>query len=227
MQGLRPKVRLAVALGALAAICCVGVAAATVTVYTNDFSKKGEFKELRKTGGKHCDSNYRGKKEVARLKVSHAPEVCGFEPPVAGDNPQPDHIFQAQGKLAKSTKKQARKKAFLFVEARVGGKAFYELRIFPKTHKFKLKRVPSGGAFPMGGTDNKVHGVGDKNKLRLRVIGNDIKGIVNGKTVASVTDANANQVKGKKLEFGAGNTSKTNKPTEAIFNSVRLGVPNA
>ena len=227
MERFRPRSRRLAALAALAlAVAFAAVAVADVTVYKNDFSKKEEYKDVKASGGKHCDRSYRKHDEVFRAVVEKAPESCAYKPPVQGSGSQPDHRFQAQGKVLSSTGKSARKKAYLSISVRVGGGDRYELRVFPKTQEYQLKREPTGSGFPVDGSSSQIKGIGERNELRLQAYGNDVKALVNGNEVASVNDGNVGQVDGAKVEFGLGNTGSSKKDTEGTFDKLKLAVPN-
>jgi hypothetical protein len=226
VHGRRSRFRLLLALLALALLGVTAVALASVTVYKNNFSTKAKFGQIERGHGKHCDRNYRKGKAVLRVVVKRGPESCSLTPPVAGDNEQPDHIFQLEAKVLSSTPKQARKKSFLMAAVRVGGGGRYALRVFPKTHKFELTRQPSAGGFPVEGTNGDIEGIGKRNTLRIQAIGNQIKALVNGTNVASVTDPNPGELSGVRLEFGAGNNASTRKKTQATFDNLKLAVPN-
>jgi hypothetical protein len=220
------RLRLLIALTALVLLGAGAIALASVTVYSNDFSSKHEFGEIERGHGKHCDRNYRAGKEVLRAVVTRSPETCSLMPPVFGDAPQPDHIFQFQGKILTSTPKKYREKAFLLAAVRVGGGGRYELRVFPKTHKFQLSRRPNAAGFPVEGMSADIEGIGKRNKLRIQAIGDQVRALVNGTNVGSVVDPNPGQLEGTKMEMGVGNKRSGHKKTEATFDRVRVEVPN-
>ena len=72
----------------------------------------------------------------------------------------------------------------------MGGGQRYELRVFPKGREFALRREPGGGGFPATGSDPEIGRIGELNRLRLTVIGSNVKAHVNGKKVADVNDGN-------------------------------------
>ena len=49
---------------------------------------------------------------------------------------------------------------------------------------------------------------------------------MNGTQLAKVTDSNAGQVDGRKLEVGVGSTRRSNKQVVATFDNLKLLVPN-
>ena len=141
------RIRLAVALvAALALALGATVALAGVTVYTNNFSRKSQVKQLKHADGKRCEKRWRRKARSMLIEVKKGPGACGYRPPVEGDSDGPDHDFQAKGKLLRATPKGIRGSAYLAIAVRSGNSSRYELRIFPKKHKYELRRAPAGGA---------------------------------------------------------------------------------
>ena len=153
------------------------------------------------------------RRRACGCEVKKGPGACGYRPPVEGDSDGPDHDFQAKGKLLRATPKGLRGSAYLAIAVRSGKSSRYELRIFPKKHKFELRRAPSGGGggFPETGQSRAIKGVDKPNVLRLKAAGNKVTARVNCTKVAKVTDSNAGQVGGRKLEVGVGSKRSTNK----------------
>ena len=213
----------AVALGLAAA-----VAAAGVTVYKNNFSSSAEGKELRHSRGKHCKKRWRDKAKSVRAQRNRGSGICGYRPPVEGDSAGPDHDFRAKEKLLKATPKGLRGSAYLALAVRSGKGSGYELRIFPKRHRFELLRFPSGdgGAFPAQGRSGAIKGVNKPNRMRLMAVGNRVTARVNGTRLARVTDQDAAQVDARKLEVGVGSTRRSDKQVVATFDNLKLLVPN-
>jgi hypothetical protein len=215
-------------LAALAAVSIVAAAAlAGVTVYKNDFSSKSEAKQLRHAEGKHCDKTWRRKAGSVRVDVTKGPNLCGYRPPVQGDTPGPDFDFQAKQKLLKATPRGIRDGVYLVLEVRSAKNTAYQLRVFPKKHKFELVRKPSGGGsgFPAKGKSNAIKGTNKPNVLRLSAVGNKVVAKVNGKKVARVTDSNAAEVSGRNLEVGVGNRKSTTKRASGTFDDLKVQVP--
>jgi hypothetical protein len=215
----------------LAALAALGIGAATalagVTVYKNNLSSKHEAKELRHAEGKHCDKTWRRKAESLRVDVNKGPNLCGYRPPVQGDTSGPDLDFQAKQKLLKVTPKGIRDGAYLVLEVRSAKNTGYQLRVFPRTHKFQLVRVPAGGGsgFPAKGTSNAIKGVNRANVLRLSAVGDKVTAKVNGKKVAGATDSNAAEVSGRSLEVGIGTKKSTPKQTSGTLDDLKVQVP--
>jgi hypothetical protein len=218
-----------VALAGALALC--GALAATalgfVNVYVNPFSKRGEVRQVSLVkGGKHCDRDFLKKRGVMEVNVKSGPGACIYKAPVQGDSSRPDHRFEAQGRILKSTNSRIRDDAYLSIAVRVGGGDRYELRVFPKGRDFVLRRQPGGAGFPANGSNSEIGTPGQLNKLRLTVIGNRVRAHVNGAEVADVTDANANSIKGRKVEFGVGTQANTGKDTDGNFTKLTLSVPD-
>jgi hypothetical protein len=229
-MGPRRRTRPAVVL--LAAATALGLAAAValagVTVYKNNFSSRAEAKELRHSSGKHCAKRWRQKAKTVRAQRNRGSGACGYRPPVEGDTAGPDHDFRAKEKLLKATPKGIRRSAYVAVAVRSGKSSGYELRIFPKRHKFQLHRVPSGGGagFPAKGRSRAIKGVNKPNVVRLKAAGNKVTARVNGTRLAKVTDSNAGQVDGRKLEVSVGSKRRSSKDVVATFDNLKLLVPN-
>jgi Domain of Unknown Function (DUF1080) len=228
-MGTSLRTRPAVAL--LVALLVLGLAAATalagVTVYKNDFSTKGEVKELKKAGGKHCRKRLRKKAKTALITSKKGPVVCAFSPPVQGDSEQPDHVFSAKVKLLKDTPKSVRRNSYVAIDVRAGKNSGYELRVFPKKHRFGLRRFPNGGGsdFPASGKSKAVKGVNKANVLRLKASGAKVIALVNGKKVAKATDSDPGGVNGRKVEVGIGRKGKSSKPLLVTVDDLKLQVP--
>ena len=222
------RTRLAVVL--LAAVLALGLAAAAlagVTVYTNNFSGRAEAKQLKHTEGRHCDERWRRRARSVLVEVKKGPGRCGYRPPVEGDAPGPDHDFQAEVKLLRATPVGIRRSAYMAVAVRSGKSSRYELRIFPKKHKYELRRTPAGGGggFPTKGKTRAIK-VNKPNVLRLKAVGNTITARVNSKKVAQVTDSNPGQVDGRRLEVLVGNKRRTHKDVVASLDNLKLQVPS-
>jgi hypothetical protein len=198
-----------------------------VDVYVNPFSKRGEVRQVSLVkGGKNCDRDFLKKRGVMEINVKSGPAACIYKAPVQGDSAHPDHRFEAQGRILKTTKTAIRDDAYLSIAVRVGGGDRYELRVFPKGRKFVLRRQPGGAGFPVNGTDPAIGTPGQLNKMKLTAIGNRVTAHVNGARVADVNDANASSIKGRKVEFGVGTRANTGKDTDGNFTKLKLSVPD-
>ena len=226
MHRLRPRISLLAVLVVIAAAGAAAVALASVTIYKNDFSKHGQVKQMKHSRGKHCKREFLKGSKAMGIVVDKAPETCAQSPPVVGDRPRPDHTVQVKAKILKGTPKGIRKRAFVMAGVRVGSGDRYEFRVFPKTKDFQLIRKPGSAAFPIDGHERKINGIGERNKLTLQAKGAHIKAKVNGKTVASIDDPAPKEVKGTKIEVGAGSKAHSHKNTSASLDKLRVTVPN-
>src|SRR3954451_8109218 len=106
MRRLPNKRPILTVLGAAGALCLAAfavVALANVTIYKNDFSSKGEAKEMKLGEGDKCVAEWSKHSEALKVKVKKGPDTCGYRPPVQGDDSQPDHDFRAKLKISKQT----------------------------------------------------------------------------------------------------------------------------
>ena len=215
---------------AAAALLGFGVAAASgaVTVYNNDFSSRGDYREIKKSGGgKRCDRNWRKKQQAMRAAVKRSPTTCSFRPPVEGDRELPNHDVTVDGKILAKTPKSMRGGAFLELTIRAGGGGVgYSLRVFPEKKRYELTRGPRGSGFPARGKSNAIKKTNKRNRLRLIGAGAQVRAVVNGKEVARVTDDNPGQVTGRKMRFAIGSTKKKSKPVVGTFKKVAVAVPD-
>ena len=225
MSFKRPRIVLATALAVL------GVGAATavaeVTVYENDMSSQGDFREiLRAGGGKRCDKKYREKSKVMLASVKKSPTTCSFRVPVQGDDELPNQSVSVDGKILKETPKSVRAKAFIEATVRAGGSnTGYSFRVFPEKKKFEVRRGPSGGGFPKSGKSDAIKKTNERNRIEIIATGAQITAVVNGKQVAQISDSNPGQVQGRKVRFAIGSQSKKNKATVGTFKRVAVSVP--
>jgi hypothetical protein len=212
------------------ALAVAATAIAGVTVYENDFSSRGEFSEIGKSGGKACDRSYRKKSGSMRASVERGPVTCSFRPPVQGDSELPNHVVKVDGKILESTPNSVRGGAFIEVSLRAGGGGVgYMLRVFPEKKRFELIRGPEGGGggFPAQGRNPNIKPVNKRNKLRLTATGGEITAAVNGEQIATVTDDDPGQVPGRKVRFGVGGEKQSGKDVGAVFRRVSVGVAGA
>lgn len=205
-----------------------GVALAAVTVYENDFSSRGEYREAANSGGgKRCDRNYREKSKSMVASLTRGPGTCSFRPPVSGDREQPDHEAILDSKILKRTDKAVRDGAFIELSVRSGaGGVGYALRVLPKRKRFFLLRTPGGAEFPAEGKSSAINGINERNQLRLIATGARIRGFVNGEEVASVSDPGPGEVTGRKLRFAIGGQKGKRGKVVGTFKRVALAVPS-
>jgi hypothetical protein len=218
----------ALALVAVGAALLAATAVAGVTVYTNSFKNKTDFKEVKHAEGKHCKKKRRKKAEKFVVTASKGKTVCGYRPPVEGDGDAPDHYFQATEKLAKHTPERVRDHVYTGVAVRSANDVGYELWVFPSERKFRLARLDGGSqpTFLAKGKNKAINGVRKANRLGLKADGSEISAKVNGKRVAKTVDHNAGKVDGRKVELLLGYKKKRSKAVSMIVDDLKLQVPN-
>ena len=226
------RLRNRIALAALTTAVLTAALAATalaVTVFAVDFSSRGEYEQIKRSGGgKACDRRYREKQETMLVSVKKGSTTCGFKVPVQGDSELPDHQLTVDTKVLKTTPKSARGGAFAELELRAGGGGVgYTFRVYPEKGRYELRRGPRGGGsgFPAEGKSNAIKGVHKRNKLTLIADGSRITVLANKKELASVQDRDPGQVTGRKVRFGIGNAKDSGKDVIATVKSVAVGVP--
>jgi hypothetical protein len=208
--------------------CCAAAATAFgfVQVYGNNFPNKPSYREIKPiTDSDECARDFMESRHAMRAQTKAGPRHCRYRPPAQGSGPQPDHRFDAIGKILKATPSEIRTDAYLSMSVRVGAGERYELRIFPKDKTYELRRKPGGPGFPSAGPNNAIRPIDEANRMRLLVEGARVRAFVNGTMLADITDAQPGELHGAKVEFGVGSERNTNKPTIALFDGLKLSVP--
>lgn len=220
------RFRITTATVVLVLLAGAGLATAAVVVYSTAFKSKREFKEVRKfEGGKQCRKFWRAKKTFG-VEVKKGPVQCDFRTPVTGDAKEPDHQIDATAAVLKSTAKRVREDAYVGVAVRADESSRYELRVFPHSGDWELRRRPGGQGFPLEGTEQGIGGIGERNKLKLRAFGDRVTAIVNDVTlVDQVRDQRPGDLNGRKTLLVAGSAAKSGKEAKGYFRNVRVSVP--
>lgn len=227
MHGLRSRSWIGALLGAVLVMGALGaVAFATVIVYQNPFADRGDVRELKKQGGKACMREFSRTHNRLVVIAKRAPKNCPLRLPVAGDQPRPDHAIKVEAKISKDTPKSVRRRAYVAVSLRVGGKSGYELRIFPKRGRFELRRTPNGSGFPDEGRHRAIRGIGKTNTLRLQAFGRRIVAGVNGTQLASMMDSSPGRIDGRRIQIALGNRGDSRKNTKGGFDGLQVAVPD-
>ena len=212
------RLKITTAVIALVIVAGAGVAAATVVIYSNDFSSRKEEHAIRERSG-------RDKKSFG-IEVRSGPLQCDFRTPLSGDAKEPDHEIEAAATVLDSTSKGARRDAYVGVALRADKSSRYELRVFPDTRAFELRRRPDGGEFPIMGTSAAISRTGKENKLKLRAFGDTITALVNKtRVVPEVVDPNPDELNGRNTLIVAGHGGSSGKSVEGSFRDVRIRLP--
>ena len=212
---------------ALATLAVSALAWGVVRVYSNDFSSRGEFREIRKlTGGKQCKKAHEAGERFA-TSVGRGPKECIYRTPVQGDGSGPNHEVEARVKLNKVTSSKIRKRVYLGIGVRAARRAGYQLRIYPQRQKWELHRTGGGDGFPVKGKLSKIKKAGKSNELRLRAFGNKVSAWVNGERVVKAkVDRDAAAVNGQLTTLLIASTKKTRKRAKGSFDDYRVKVPD-
>jgi hypothetical protein len=223
---LEMRLKITTAVIALVLVAGAGVAAAAVVIYSNDFSSRKEFRSVQKfEGGKPCRKFWRDKKTFG-VEVRSGPLQCDFRTPLSGDAKEPDHEIEAAATVLDSTSKGARRDAYVGVALRADKSSRYELRVFPDTRTFELRRRPDGGEFPIRGTSAAISRIGKDNRLKLRAFGDTITALVNKtRVVPEVVDPNPDELNGRNTLIVAGHGGSSGKSVEGSFRDVRIRLP--
>lgn len=202
-----------------------GLAFASVRVYDNNFTSRGDAKALE-LSGKGCEADLRGKKKQLGVSTEEGGSRCRLRLPVQGDAARPDHIIQAQAKVLPRTDEKVRKRVYLGLTVREGGGGFYEIRIYPERREYRLVRKPEDEGFPVQARDNAIGKTGEANRITLRAIGGDLSAKVNRLAIGPVTDPAANDLSGTKLSLVLGQEGRSNDGARAWFSDLSVKVPN-
>jgi hypothetical protein len=202
-----------------------GLALASVRVYENNFGRASDGKALD-LSGKGCEADVRGNKNQLGVTTEEGGSRCRLRLPVHADAARPDHIIEAQGKLLPRTDEKVRKRVYLALTVREGGGGFYELRVYPERRESRLVRKPEADGFPVTERDNAIGETGDKNRLTLRALGNEVSAKVNKVAVSPVTDPAPNDLGGTKLSLVLGQEGGSKEGAAAWFSNLSVKVPN-
>jgi hypothetical protein len=217
---------LAAAMGGAALLAAS--AFALVTIYSNGFANKSAYNEVSRAGGGGggCAREFRKSDGEMRVTVKEGPVHCEYVPPAQGDGPQPDHNFLAHSVVGGRTPAAVDDTAFVSVSVRVGGGNHYQLRVFPKTDAWQLRRQPAGVGFPASGTNPAIKGLGKVNQIELAAVGNEVRAFVNDAPLTVVVGASPGQPEGERVQFGVGQEATTGRDTFGSITKVALRVPD-
>jgi hypothetical protein len=208
-----------VALGAAAVASAGGI-----TVWKTSFKTRAEVREVRALSGpeKKCQKSWKDKTALG-VSTRGGPVDCDLSTPVQGDSAQPNHIVRVIAKMTKKTDKKVAKKFYLGVIVRADKKEGYEFRVFPKQRKYQLLK---SGEILQQDKNNAVAGGTRKNRIQIEAKGQTITGSVNGKTVATFRDQNAEQVTGRQTGLTYGTRARSKKGDGVgFFDQLKVQVP--
>ena len=179
-------VLLAACAAAVAFTAVAGAAAIVLKTYT--FSTGSDLANMRHTNGNHCTKSWASHRALG-ISVGKGTLECTYRTTVAG----PSLDISATGRLLSSTPKSIRGKTFISVSVRHSGNSEYELAVFPKRKEFRLYRRHKGGRELVGHAQlNRINGVGQRNRLRLRAFApadgqpGELRAFVNDKRVSGI-----------------------------------------
>jgi 3-keto-disaccharide hydrolase len=198
-----------------------------VAVWGDHFRTKSDVTELASAGGKHCRHNWRKQSETLFVVVERGPDACVVRPALKSDGERPNHLFHARIKVTRDTPEALRDDAYVGLEVRSGPDTGYELRVFPKSERWRLMRSPDGGGFPQKGTAGKIRPVNEFNSLELRALGDKVKALVNGKVLTEVTDSSPGEVSGRRVAAVIGNKKETDREVFGVLDDLVLACRNS
>jgi hypothetical protein len=224
-------------------VLCAAIATATVaqaapvTIALYSFETAGDVAAFQKARAGKCEKKWQQMKQMA-IQVGAGTNSCVFSSSVAGDSTDPlsDMDVASAANLGAGVGKKLQKKAYVGVGARQSETSGWEFRIRPGAQTWQLFRDPKGAAPSVllrSGKGRFIKGAGKKpNQLSLRTFDfstptTTITAIINGKTVASLTDAAADSPDGRRSVVLTGvKGSGSGGGVVGIFDNVAIRVPS-
>jgi 3-keto-disaccharide hydrolase len=208
---------------AAALAAAVAAGSVIVVIYRNDFRTGGRAHQLTSISSKHCNKHVDGGN--LKIEVSHGPNTCNYRLPVEADGPKSNLDLQADFKLGKETKSSLRKSSRFGFRMRANGlKKYYEVRVFPKGHKYVVRRSPGGQEFPVKGKSDAIKPVGHFTTIQMRTFGHAVVVYFNGKKVVDVHDPDPGDLAGGQLQVFAGYGKHSNDKSIFQLDDVRVSV---
>lgn len=232
---MRPKLTALIALGALIGTAAVAHGGpVTVAIYT--FQSGGDVQAFQKVAGAKCKRKWRDQQAMS-LIVGRGTNSCAFRTSVVGDSsdPSPDQGMAATVSLGRKAPPKLRKRGYAGVAVRSSETAGYELRVLPFARKWQLLRDPKGAQGPTVFAARKgkvVRPRAKANAIELRAFDHGgpnvaLFAIVNGKTVAALTDMGADKPDGRRTVAITGvKGTGAGTGVAGIFDNVAVKVPN-
>lgn len=220
----RLQIILIAAVAAAAATFASGASGAVITLLKTSFDSPGQFEAIKPLSGpgKQCKRDWRNESALG-FTSKGGPVECTVSTPVSGDSAQPDQIVRVVAKINKDTDKKVRETVYVGVVVRASRKESYELRVIPKQRRFQL--LKSGEVLDQD-RDKTIEGLAKKNRLQISVEGSTVTAKVNGKTLATFKDKDADQVTGRQTGLSFGNTGKSKKGLGiGFFDNLKVQIP--
>jgi hypothetical protein len=208
--------------------------AAPIPVASYTFQGQDDVNAFQNVGTGGCKRNW-VKNRALGLTVGKTGSVCTFRSSVVGDS---SSQYSDQGMVGTANvgggSKKAASKSLVGVGVRYSSSASYVLRVLPNKHRWQYFRDPKGSAGPKleaSGTGKFVK-IGSKpNVIALRAFsfgGNStsVIGSVNGTSVVSTTDSNADQPDGRQTVLVSGVKGGSGMGVTGVFDNVTVQVPN-
>jgi len=221
---IRSRKRLALLAALLAALAVAAVAHAGITVFKTSFDSRADYESIRSLSGspKQCKREWRDE-SVVGVTIVGGPVDCAASTPVQGDSPQPDQTVRVIAKVNKETDKSVSESVYVGVIVRAAAGESYELRVFPKARSYELLK---NGEVIEEGREKAIEGLAAKNRLQIDAVGDTVTGKVNGKSLASFKDKDAEMVEGRRTGLSFGNVGKSKKGVGiAYFDKLKVQVP--
>jgi len=222
------RIRITVATALFALTATAGIAVAEVTVYENTFSAKTTIGDLQKLdGGKECKRGWLKKQKELALEITKGTVICSYATPVRGDAKEPDHNLEVAAMVQKPLPKSLADDVYVALMVRNNDSTGYELRVFPGSGAWELRRDPEIQGFPMQGTDGAVAGLGKANKLALQAFDDRITASVNQtKLVDGFTDPSPADVEGRRTGLAFASEGEVKDPISAVFDDLEVRIPD-
>ncbi len=208
-----------------AAMLAAGPALAGITVFKTSFASKDAYKSLSKLRGKakKCKRQWR-KKSAVGVAIKGGKRDCALATPVESDTRGGDQFVSVLAKVTKKTDRAVFRRTYLGVAVRAARKQGYELRVFPRSKRWRL--LKNGKMLERGRDRKLINGGHRKNVIKLQVRNETLVAMVNRKRLAKVHDAGAAEVGGRRtaLVYGVNKGAKGTR-ARGFFDQLKVGIP--
>jgi hypothetical protein len=129
--------------------------------------------------------------------------------------------------FSEGTTSKIRRGAFGLLALRASNSSRYQLRVFPKSGRWELRRGPNSSEFPISGKLKKAPGLDKRAKVVMQLSGDTINASINGKhAVKDKVDPSSAEVGGTATRVGIGQNAKAARPTSGSVNLLRIDLPD-